>query len=258
MSPISDSGLELLEMSARPCLAVDDLPPQVESLSDVELMRACRSVGESDVWDEFVRRFNRFVCLAVVRAYGHCSGLRTGQLDPDVVADLVQDVYLKLYVRSRSTARAFRGECDAAVYVYIGRVAISVAVDAQRRRLARKRGRDLVSLETIVGRDEGEDITLGSILHSPEASPEQIALASVFRREVRDILAGLVRGRNASRDLRIAEAYLFEGTPLSEIAESMSALAPGAMKSSVRRTGAKLRAEIGRRERAAVLGHARV
>ncbi|MCC6745448.1 MAG: hypothetical protein IT175_16425, partial [Acidobacteria bacterium] len=146
----------------------------------------------------------------------------------------------------------------AAVYVYIGRVAISVAVDAQRRRLARKRGRDLVSLETIVGRDEGEDITLGSILHSPEASPEQIALASVFRREVRDILAGLVRGRNASRDLRIAEAYLFEGTPLSEIAESMSALAPGAMKSSVRRTGAKLRAEIGRRERAAVLGHARV
>ena len=83
-------------------------------------------------------------------------------------------------------------------------------------------------------------------------------MATVLRREVADLLGGIVRGRNAARDLRIAEGYILDGEPLTEIAASMDGMGSGAMKSSLRRTSAKLRLEIARRERAATQRQARV
>lgn len=245
-------------MAATAPVRVNVAPPPPERLTDVELMRACGSPEYPDAWDEFVRRFNRFVCVAVVRAYSQCSGRRPGQLDPETIADLVQDVYLKLLERATAISGTFRGESDAAVYVYIGRVAISVAVDAQRRCLARKRGRDILSLDAVIARDDDEDFTIGLTMRSHEPSPEQNAVATVLRVEVADLLGGIVRGRNAARDLRIAEGYILDGEPLTEIAASMDGMGSGAMKSSLRRTSAKLRLEIARRERAATLRQARV
>lgn len=242
-------------MSAIARIPQTEAPQPVTRLSDVALMQACSSPDSAEAWDEFVRRFNRFVCLAVVRAHSQCSGRRIGQLEPETVSDLVQDVYVKLFERSRSAFGSFRGGSDAAVYVYIGRVAISVAVDAQRRTLARKRGRDLLSLDAVVTGDEDEEHTIAMTLRTPGPSPEQNAVASILRSEVAQVLCGIVRGRNAARDLRIAEAYLLDGTPLSEIAESIAGLGAGALKSSVRRTGARLRSELSRRERVAAMSH---
>lgn len=227
------------------------LPPA--RLSDVALMKACGSPEAPEAWEEFVRRFNRFVCLAVIRAMAQCSGRQVGQLDPDTVADLIQDVYVKLLDRSASTNRTFRGENDAAVFVYIGRVAMSVAVDAQRRLLARKRGRDVLSLDAVIAGDGDESFVLGSTLRSHAPTPEQDATASLMRNELRDILGCVVHGRNAERDIRIAEAYMLDGVPLSEISVGIEGLAAGATKSSIRRTGAKVRAELARRERLATL-----
>jgi len=227
-------------------------------LSDIELMRACGSPDVPDAWEEFVRRFNRFVCVAVVRAYAQSSSTRTGFLDPDAVADLVQDVYVRLLDRSLSAFGTFRGESDAAVYVYIGRVAISVAIDAQRRNLARKRRRDVLSLDAVIGDESGEKLTLAGTLRSPDPSPEQNAMGAVLRAEVAEVLGAVLRGRNAARDLRIAEAYILDGVPLTEVAQSIGGIGSGAVKSSVRRTGSKLRKEIARRERSATLRRARV
>ncbi len=245
-------------MSTSARVRLNVAPPAPVRLTDVELMRACGSPDYPDAWDEFVRRFNRFVCVAVVRAYSQCSGRRPGQLDPETIADLVQDVYLKLLERSTAVSGTFRGESDAAVPVYIGRVAISVAVDAQRRSLARKRGRDILSLDAVISRDGDEDFTIGATMRSREPSPEQNSVASVLRREVSGLLRGIVRGRNAERDLRIAEGYILDGDPLTEIAASMGGVGSGAMKSSLRRTSARLRHEIARRERAAGIRQARV
>ena len=233
-------------------------PIPASRLSDIELMRACGSPDVPDAWEEFVRRFNRFVCVAVVRAYAHSSRRRTGFLDPDAVADLVQDVYVRLLDRSISAFGTFRGESDAAVYVYIGRVAISVAIDAQRRELARKRRRDVLSLDAVIGDRNGEKFTLAGTLRSSDPSPEQNAIGALLRAEVSEVLGTILRGRNAARDLRIAEAYILDGVPLTEVAESLGGIGSGALKSSVRRTGSKLRSEIARRERSAALRQARV
>lgn len=240
-------------MSAIARVRFNAVPPPAARMSNVELMQACGSPDHPDAWDEFVRRFNRFVCVAVVRAHSQCCGRQPGQLDPEVISDLVQDVYLKLFERSKQTGAPFRGESDAAVFVYIGRVAISVAVDAQRKQLARKRGGDVFSLETVLGRDDDGEFTVGATIRAPEPSPEQNATATLLRREVADLLGGIVRGRNAVRDLRIAKAYILDGDPLTEISEAIGSMRAGAMKSSVRRTSAKLRIEIARRERAATL-----
>lgn len=83
-------------------------------------------------------------------------------------------------------------------------------------------------------------------------------MATLLRREVAELLRGIARGRNAARDFRIAEGYILDGDPLTEIAAELGGVGSGAMKSSLRRTTAKLRLEIARRERAATLRQAQV
>lgn len=227
-------------------------------LSDVDLMRVCGAGGSSDAWDEFVRRFNRFVCIAVMRAYAQAGGRRPAQGDVDTIDDLVQDVYVKLLERSSGHGAGFRGATDAAVYVYIGRVAISVTIDAVRRHRAGKRGRHVLSLDAPCAPGSADDGTLGDMTPSVQPTPEQNALAAVLRREVAAILARLLKGRNAARDLRIAEAFLLDGCSLGETTCLAGGAGEMAVKSSLRRTGRRLRAELARREMAAAsrLGHA--
>jgi DNA-directed RNA polymerase specialized sigma24 family protein len=143
----------------------------------------------------------------------------------------------------------FRGANDAAVFVYIGRVAISVVIDHLRRNGARKRGTETVSLDALLPSDDGQEVTLGDCIAAPGASPEQEACASVLRSEVSEILSRLLRGRNATRDLRIAEACIFEGASLAEVSESLGGIRESGVKSSVRRTSLRLRSELSRLER---------
>ena len=180
-------------------------------LSHVDLVRACASATDSVAWDEFVERYNRFICLAVLRAYCQRGGRRYHSVDVDLVNDLVQEVYLKLCESTRGALRGFRGENDAAVFVYIGRVAISVVVDHLRRSGARKRGSDAVSLDATVEDEDGREVSLADRLVAPGPTPEQEAAASLLRAQVTEILGRSLRGRNAERDMRIAEAFIFDG-----------------------------------------------
>jgi RNA polymerase sigma factor (sigma-70 family) len=219
-------------------------------LSHVDLMRACMNERSDGAWEEFAVRYNRFICLAVLRAYCQRGGRRTGSVDVELVNDLVQDVYLKLFEGSRS-ASGFRGATDAAVFVYLGRVAVSVVVDHLRRNGARKRDSDVVSLDESIASEEGTDLTLGDRVAAPGPSPEDLAVGALLREQVEAILSRVLRGRNAERDRKIADTFIFEGGSLGEIAERIGGIRESGVKSSVRRTSLRLRGELARLDRAA-------
>lgn len=231
------------------------MPSKVEfvnyrELSHVDLVRACAAARDERVWDEFVSRYNRFICLAVLRAYSQRGGQRYRSLDVDLINDLVQEVYLKVFESTRGALRGFRGENDAAVYVYFGRVALSVVVDHLRRNGARKRGTETVSLDAAIVDEDGREISLADRLVAPGSTPEQEAVASILRSQVSQILTGSLRGRNADRDAEIAEAFIFDGCSLAEIAERFGGrMRESGIKSSIRRTSIRLRGEISRLER---------
>jgi RNA polymerase sigma factor (sigma-70 family) len=219
-------------------------------LSHVDLVRSCAATNDALAWQEFVSRYNRFICLAVLRAYCQRGGRRAYSVDVDLVNDLVQDVYLKLFESTRGALQTFRGANDAAVFVYIGRVAMSVVIDHLRRSGARKRGSDVASLDAPVADEDGRETTLADRLVASGPDPEQEAIASLLRAQVSGILGRSLRGRNAERDLRIAEAFIFDECSLAEISEQLGGrIRESGIKSSVRRTTMRLRGEISRLER---------
>lgn len=221
-------------------------------MSHVDLVRSCAASSEGVAWEEFVTRYNRFICLAVLRAYCQRGGRRAYSIDVDLINDLVQDVYLKLLESTRGALQSFRGANDAAVFVYIGRVAISVVVDHLRRSGARKRGSEVCSLDAPIADEDGRELTLGDRLMAPGPSPEQTATAAILREEVSQVLARSLRGRNAERDLQIAEAFIFDDCSLGDISERLGGnIRESGIKSSVRRTSMRLRGEIVRLERLA-------
>ena len=218
-------------------------------MSHVELVRSC-ATNDAVAWEEFVSRYNRFICLAVLRAYCQRGGRRAYSVDVDLINDLVQDVYLKLFESTRGALQTFRGANDAAVFVYIGRVAISVVIDHLRRSGARKRGSDVASLDAPIADEEGRETTLAERLVGSGPTPEQEATAALLRDQVSGILGRSLRGRNAERDLRIAEAFIFDECSLAEISERLGGkIRESGIKSSIRRTTMRLRGEISRLER---------
>jgi RNA polymerase sigma factor (sigma-70 family) len=231
---------------------------ECQVLSHVDLMRSCAIVGDEPAWEEFVARYHRFICLAVLRAYCQRGGWRAHSVDVDLINDLVQDVYLKLFECTRGALRGFRGENDAAVFVYLGRIAISVVVDHLRRNGARKRASAVCSIDAPLSDDDGGELTLADCIPSPGPSPEQEATAAILREQVAEILGRSVRGRNARRDLDIAEAFIFDNCSIADVADRVGGgIRESGIKSSIRRTSARLRGEIARLERAATSQRAR-
>jgi len=229
----------------------------VESLSHVELIRHCVATGDEAGWNEFVRRFNRYVSLAVVRTLVQRGGRRTESLDTGLVEDLVQDVYVRILESSRGALRSFRGSGDAAVFLYIARTAMSVVVDFLRRQGARKRESFVLSLDVSFESEDRDDVSMAQYLASSEPSPEERAIESARRRDVADALARVLKGRNAQRDLDIAQDYLFADLTIGEIAvREATRMRESSVKSSLVRTSAKLREEFARRERRAASNRA--
>ena len=224
---------------------------ECRDLTHVDLVRTCTLSGDESAWEEFVARYHRFICLAVLRAYCQRGGWRAHSVDVDLVNDLVQDVYLKLCESTRGALQSFRGANDAAVFVYLGRVAISVVVDHLRRNGARKRDSDVCSLDAPISDEEGSEATLADRIAAPGADPEQEATSAILREQVTEILGRTARGRNARRDARIAEAFIFDGCSIADVADMVGGIGESGVKSSIRRTSARLRAEIARLERAA-------
>lgn len=228
------------------------LPTRAEyrEMTNVDLVRSCVLLDDETALEEFVLRYKRFISLAVLRAYCQRGGYRAYSVNLDLINDLVQDVYLKLVESTRGALQTFRGSNDAAVFAYIGRVVISVVVDHLRRNGARKRGSDVASLDAVVVDDDGNETTLADRLMAPGPNPEQDATVAILREEISAILERSLRGRNAARDLRIAEAYIFENCSHAEIAEQVGGeIRESGIKSSLRRTNMRLRGEIARLEK---------
>lgn len=212
--------------------------------SAVDLVRTCGLGTDSALWEEFVVRFHRRIVAAVIRERRR-RGLGADPAAAEAVSDLVQDVYLRLVASDRRALREFRGDSDAAVFAYLGRVVRAAVGDRLRREHSLKRSADLVSIDTTTEPDGTLAISerlAADIRSSPDVQMSERAVGG----RVREILA-VVGAPNPERDALVFELHALEGLSAREIAGIASLdLSLSAVEGVLRRTRERLRAQLGK------------
>lgn len=212
--------------------------------SSSDLVRSCGLGTDSASWEEFVARFNRRIVASVIRERRR-RGLAADPAEAEVVGDLVQEVYVRLIASDRRALRDFRGEGDAAVFAYLGRIVRAAVGDRLRRERSLKRFGNLVSIDA--GAD-GDDIPAlaDRLVADKQSSPDiQMGERSAAER-LREMLLA-VGVLHPDRDALIFELHALEGLSAREIAGIVALdLTHSAVEGILRRTRERLRERLGK------------
>jgi RNA polymerase sigma-70 factor (ECF subfamily) len=106
-----------------------------------DLARACAHSDDAGDWEELVRGCTPLVTLVVMRV----ARLWMNGSTPDLAADIVQDVFLKLCENQRRILREFEPRGDDSFLGLLRTISTSVANDCFRRYYAEKRGGKVVT-----------------------------------------------------------------------------------------------------------------
>ncbi len=132
--------------------------------TDEELVDAFQA-GSLSAFDDLVRRWERKIQAAIYRVMG----------TEDEARDLCQETFLKAY----RALGAFKREARFSSWLY------QIALNLCRDRMRRRKGRTMVSLETL----ETDVLSLRSTGHGP--SPLELVEASALSRAVADAVSDL-------------------------------------------------------------------
>jgi RNA polymerase sigma-70 factor (ECF subfamily) len=168
------------------------------------LHRLYRQALESDelqAWEEFVREAHTPVASAV-----YLTLARWGKPSKERVEDLVQETFLKLCEGGFGLLKAFRSDRQEALPAYLRAIAANVVIDAQRTRVAARRGSGAEPLEldearNAVASDEASE-------HTVEAVERRMLVARVG-----ECLSGC-----AARDRQVFWLYYRQGFTTKAIA----------------------------------------
>jgi len=178
-----------------------------DSISSLLNLCSAPSCAERD-WTLFVAAASPALRGAIVGALRECRV----PCDPDLLADLTQEVWCRLLAGERRALSGFRGDSDRAARVYLRRVAARTVFDRLRRGARLKRGRDCaVSLEATPGQ--------AATAVDRRYCPDRRLLARERARALAVACRELVGSRRAGERLRIARLALVEGCTSEEIVE---------------------------------------
>jgi len=173
------------------------------ALSSSELVRLCAGSDDLRTWEEFVRRFNKYllpVVLRTCRQWGEYSG--------QAADDLVQEIYLKLCADERRLLREFRPEHPESFVGYVKVLAANFVHDHFKAQHSTKRGAGRVpqSLES----------AQAIIQPGVEAHPER----EILLHEIAACLERIVPGKEGARDRLIFWLYYRQGLTAQAIASA--------------------------------------
>jgi len=168
------------------------------------LIRACAESNDSAAWEEFVARFRRPISLSILRiAY------QWGAAPSQIVDDLVQETYLKLYADKFRLLLSFALQHPEAVSGYIKTIAVNIAHDHLKALHSQKRG----SGETAESLENVEPSANSAGLGGPAAMEREVLL-----KQIDSCLATCSQGPDQDRDRVIFWLYYQQGMSAKTIA----------------------------------------
>jgi len=206
---------------------------KVSGTSMNDLAQACAHSVNAAEWEEFVRRCTPLASLVALRA----ARQWLSSPSPATVADIVQEVFLKLCEQERRILRDFKPRGEDSFLGLLRIVSASVATDYFRRQYSEKRGGKAVTMPLI---EDGSCFSPASA--QPAAQMRQSALLAQLDGKLRS--APDVIGE---RDRAMFWLYYHQGFTAGEIAGmAASGLTAKGVESALRRVTVWLRGEIER------------
>jgi len=178
-------------------------------------------------WGTFLSEHRQVVIRIVSRL--------VGSTDPASVADLEQEVYVRLLANDRESLRRLRDASAASLRAFVCTLAANVGRDHLRRRQVRAVVRSVSE-----GDPEEASIDL--------SGGEEPALSRMRAAEVLDALERVVKGPNAARDCLIFKAHYVDGMTAAEIGRMGLGIAPKGVEAVLFRLTAKLREDLRSRD----------
>lgn len=175
-------------------VVLDTMPPKesdqvarYSSMSDQKLVRACAEGDDSAAWEEFVSRYKKAISLSIIR-----TAHDWGQTATEILDDLIQETFLKLYANHCRLLLQFTIQHPEALVVgYIKTIAINVTHDHFRSLFTEKRGRG--QIQQFPSDSDFETNILSDDSHK---AMEQQVLLSQIERCVIECSSGADQDRN--------------------------------------------------------------
>ena len=177
-------------------------------ISSAELLRECgQKLTDRNLWAIFQERFQRPIFLYVLRALKYHS--KHQDVD-QLVADLAQEVYVKLVQNEGGLLRNFRGDSDISVMGFFARVCAGVVTDYLRRELGKQRSRD-----NVVSIEEVREMVEGRKTHDRDELDFESVISVI---DIERVIARDSDVKNAQRNALIFQLHYKDGLTAKEIA----------------------------------------
>lgn len=105
------------------------------SISAIDLVLVCVRSADELAWREFIRRFHPLIARVAMR-----TARRWGETSPEVIDDLVQETYLKLYQERIHFLERFQPSHEDAVFGYVKVFTANLVHDHFKALRSKKRG----------------------------------------------------------------------------------------------------------------------
>jgi RNA polymerase sigma factor (sigma-70 family) len=174
------------------------------SLSFLDVVCLCAGPCDDEAWDEFVSRVAKPLRLIINRTVS-----RWGKPSRELVDDLMQATYLKLWEGGRTLLKDFALARPEAALGYLNRIAANATHDYFKHRHSQSSGGENRHVSTV---DVDPEAGLGA-----HGSPHVIA-REVFLREIDEHLQRSLTGPDQERDRMIFWLYFRQGMSTREIA----------------------------------------
>jgi RNA polymerase sigma-70 factor (ECF subfamily) len=93
-----------------------------------ELLNLCLGSEDEELWQKFVRRTQPLIANVIINTLR-----RWREPSPNLVDDLIQETYLKLFANDRKALRGIRNEHENAIFGYLKVAASNTTVDYFRQ-----------------------------------------------------------------------------------------------------------------------------
>jgi len=167
---------------------------EYSTLSPENLAIHCFHSTDETAWAEFVRRFHPLIARVAIRV-----AREWGEESKQVVDDLIQDTYLKLFENRRDLAERFKPAHTDAIFGYIQVFTTNLVHDRFKASRSQKRGGGLT---TSLG-DKSEDaFSLKKSLSPPLADLDRVVLILRRGRKLLDAIGNFVDAVGGGDDLQ--------------------------------------------------------
>ncbi|MBI4854737.1 MAG: sigma-70 family RNA polymerase sigma factor [Acidobacteria bacterium] len=218
---------------------------QHKTLTNLELVKLCTTTDNEYLWDEFYKRFSKYIKLYVRKAWKIRSS-STNVDSPNVkeiLRDLAQDVYVKLLESNRQALRSFSGENEISFLAYLAKISTNTVSEYFRRQLAEKRRGQEMSVEELLDDELCELLGSRALTYDYlSINGEDLCFNQIASQQVSKLIEDSLTGSNSKRDFLVFKLAIVEGLTSRQIVETEKLeIKSTSIESIVRRVKDKVR-----------------